>query len=571
MYREEYPRPDFVRTNWMNLNGTWDFNIINELDYSTSLNLTGAIEVPFCIESELSNVKHLDFISKAAYRREFILTNIEEKTILHFGAVFYEAQVYINKEYVGSHKGGYTPFSLDISAYVLLGSNIIDVLVKSDVRDLSIPSGKQSLKQDSFFCFYTRSTGIWQTVWLEFLNKKHLTIPKITPKVEDKSINFKFKEKLEGDLNIKIYYKQELVKSDSFLNPADVTIKLEDIVLWDINKGNLYDIHLELRDEDTLLDSALTYCAFRTIELKGRYFYLNNKQVILKQVLDQGYYPDGIYTPSTVEKIEEDINFAISFGFNGARPHMKVFDPYYFYFADKKGFLTFGEFANWSCDFRQNKKGYDNLMTQWQEVLDRDYNHPSIIGWCPLNETWRMTKQKCDYLSQINLVNATRAVDSSRIIIGSSGGDLYAGDIWDCHSYEHNPKKLQAIIKNFWKNKYYFLTCIYCYDRSKRLKKSTYKNMPQFLSEYGGFTYMTKGKTWGYKKAIETEEEFVKNIIELTEAALSSPIMGICYTQLYDVEQEQNGLLKYDRTHKLKRENIEKIRECLTKEREEKV
>ena len=566
MYRQEYPRPDFVRNNWLNLNGEWQLGICSDnTDYNIDSQLDKTIQVPFCIESELSKVQHLDFINKAVYRRTFTLDKLSEKTIINFQAAFYEAIVYVNKKEVGSHSGGYTPFSFDISQYIIEGENTLDVVVKSDVRDLSIPSGKQSLKQDSFFCFYTRSTGLWQTVWLEFLSRDHLTCPKITPNVGSKTINFNFIEPFNGILNIAISYKGKELYSNNFEYSQNIDVKLNEIELWSIGKGNLYDIKLKLIVNDEIKDEVDTYTAFRKAELKGQYFYLNDEKVMLKLVLDQGYYPDGIYTPKNVKEIEDDIDYAIDFGFNGARPHMKVFDPYYFYYADKKGFLTYGEFANWSCDFRQaNIKGYENLMREWKEVLARDYNHPSIIGWCPLNETWRVTDQKCDYISQKNLVELTKSYDNTRMVIGSSGGDLYAGDVWDIHTYEHNEEKLKKIIKRPWLNKYYLLSCIYCYDRKKRLKKSVYRKLPHFLSEYGGFTYLEKGKTWGYKGKITSEEEFVSKFIGLTNAAFSTPIMGICYTQLYDVEQEQNGLLKYSREPKLSEAAREKIKTALS-------
>ncbi len=566
MYRSEYPRPSFVRNNWMNLNGKWDFEIGN------SNNFDKVIEVPFCPESRLSGIEHKDFMYDVQYRRKIDITaeQLDGSVIINFGAVDYETTLFVNGKKAGYHKGGYISFSFDITEHLTVGENEIIVSVKDDTRHPAIPMGKQSDRLESYGCSYTRTTGIWQTVWLEFTGRAYIKRRKITPDADNKTIL------IEGCLNsvasaqvqAEIYYKGEK-KADACAVSKNGRFSMtsvidDEIKLWDVLKPEIYDIVLTVNSNGDLSDTVKTYCGFRSIELRDGKFLLNGKSVFLRQILDQGFHPDGIYTFPAIEDIEKDIDIAIDFGFNGARPHEKIFEEYYFYYADMKGYLVWGEFPNWGCclDSKKNPEGLKNFLSEWEEELIRDYNHPSIIGWCPLNETWD-GKHFCDAYSQKSIYSLTKKYDTTRPVIGASGGYLYVTDIDDYHDYSHTAQELIAHVhehKNGTKEEKQLLV-LNKIHRSGYLTRKDLKGLPIFCSEYGGISFNIGESAWGYVNE-SNEDDFVAHYISDTNALMQSGCMGMCYTQLTDVEQEQNGLVTYERKHKFSEEARKKIREC---------
>jgi beta-galactosidase/beta-glucuronidase len=575
MYRQEYPRPGFVRGHWMNLNGAWQFEIEeNGRDYLDGAEYKSRIEVPFCPESKLSGVAHRGPLSSLWYRRGFELSpdQLSGSVLLHFGAVDFAALVYVNGARVGGHSGGYTPFSFDISEFVHAGENLLVVNAKDDYQDSTIPSGKQSDKPENYGCMYTRTTGIWQTVWLEFTGKAYFLKTKITPDARSKSIRIEaeLNRGVAGTCEAEVRFEGEPVARG--LCPVegsslDFRLELEaEPKLWDLLQPNLYDIGLRLTENGQPRDEALAYCGFRTVEIKGRQLLLNGKPVFLRQVLDQGYYPDGVYTAPSAADIERDIDAAIGFGFNGARPHEKVFEELYLYYADRKGFLLWGEYPNWNCKMKpSNPVGMRNILGEWRAAIERDYQHPSIIGWCPLNEARFVWKNATDYAGQKALYDLTKAYDKTRPVIGSSGGDLFVTDIHDAHFYTHEGEKLKKLTKSGRYNEAPdFVYAVWRLFQPKLLKKGELLELPCYVSEYGGLSFMVEGKSWGYHGAYATEEAFVEKYVELTNALFELDCIGFCYTQLYDVEQEQNGLLRYDRSSKLSAEGIERIRQCNT-------
>ena len=568
MYRPEYPRPSFVRENWLNLNGKWDFEIGKNNCFDMS------IEVPFCPESRLSGIEHKAFLHDVRYRRNISITEqqLEGRVIMNFGAVDYEMTLFVNGKKAGYHKGGYVSFSIDITDCLAAGENEIIVSVHDDANDNTIPSGKQSHKPESHGCYYTRTTGIWQTVWLEFVSNTYITSRRITPDTDNGSILF------EGTLNdnengivvsADVSYKGEFVcrceaeaKNGSFRMTAQTE---NEIHLWDVLKPEIYDIVLTVKKDGEVTDSVKTYTGFRKVELRDGKFYLNGKSVFLRQILDQGFHPEGIYTFPTVEEVEKDIDIVIDFGFNGARPHEKVFEEYYMYFADMKGYLIWGEFPNWGCclDSKKNPQGLKNFLPEWKEVIARDYNHPSIIGWCPLNETWGGFSY-CDAYSQKAIYKATKDMDKTRPVVGTSGGFNYVTDIDDYHDYSHTAEEIIAHVHNH-KNGTKDEKQIAVLNKTKKagiLTQRELKGLPIFCSEYGGISYNNdESVSWGYVKET-SEESFVAHYISDTNALMQSDCIGMCYTQLTDVEQEQNGLVTYYREHKLSEKGIRAIREC---------
>lgn len=568
MYRSEYPRPSFIRENWFNLNGKWDFEIGNNNIFDMQ------IEVPFCPESKLSGIEHKDFLYNVQYRRKVGITaeQLCGRVIINFGAVDYEAELFVNGNHAGYHKGGFISFSFDITDLLVEGENELLLSVKDDAKDITIPAGKQSNKPESYGCHYTRTTGIWQTVWLEFVSNTYITSRKITPDANSKSILF------EGTLNDRsggitvcadVSYKGQSVfacetvaKGGKFRMLAKTDDELH---LWDVLKPEIYDIVLTVKKNGEVTDKVKTYAGFRTVELKDGKFLLNGRSVFLRQILDQGFHPDGIYTFPTVGEIEKDIDIAIDFGFNGARPHEKIFEEQYLYLADMKGYLVWGEFPNWGCclDTKNNPQALKNFLPEWEEELARDYNHPAIIGWCPLNETWHGFVF-CDAKAEKAIYSAAKEYDKTRPVIGASGGFHYVTDIDDYHDYSHTAEELAAHVHNH-KNGTKDEKQIAVLNKTKKagiLTQKELKGLPIFCSEYGGISFNNDdSSSWGYVKE-ENEDDFVAHYISDTNALMQSDCMGMCYTQLTDVEQEQNGLVTYERKHKFSEEARKKIREC---------
>lgn len=570
MYREEYPRPTMVRKDWENLNGSWHFEIAGNAEDYLYQQLSKVIEVPFCPESKLSGIEYKGFMTHVYYRKTVKIPEekLRGRVILHFGAVDYESRVYINKQLCMSHKGGYTGFSTDITSYLIAGDNVIDVEVFDDTKSLQQPSGKQSTKEESYFCMYTRCTGIWQSVWLEYVSNDYIKDIRVDALYDNKCIDIfgSFSRPNKGQLIIEVSFDGEIimrtheaVSGDTF----NISVPIDNLRLWSPEHPNLYDINISYIVDDRTCDSLDTYCGFRKIEIVDKHLYINGDKVMLRQVLDQGYYPDGIYTAPTLQDIYKDIDIGLQYGFNGARPHQKVFEEHYLSYCDRMGYLVWGEYPNWSAEFtKRNPKGVANILSEWSEVIDRDYMHPSIIGWCPLNEAWAITSQKCDYSSQKAIVELTKTKDQTRPVIGASGGDYYITDIFDMHTYTHNCKTLKRKIKSgIGHAALETLRNILRIKSPKQMRIKRLKKLPLFVSEYGGITFAASGKTWGYNQQANTQAEFIATYRALTQTLIDADVFGYCYTQLTDVEQEQNGLVHYDRTPKLSAEGIRQIRD----------
>lgn len=573
MFREEYPRPGFVRPDWRNLNGSWQFEIEKiDKSYLDGAAYDSVIEVPFCPESKLSGIAHTEPLTSVWYRRAFSLApeQLEGSVLLHFGAVDFAADVFVNGVFAGSHSGGYTPFMLDIGSLVHTGENTLIVNAKDDYQDGTIPSGKQSNRPESYGCLYTRTTGIWQTIWLEFTGKTYFSKTKITPDVKSKTILIEaaLNRAAEGLFEAEVRFKGERLAARSVsFNGVSLTLSVAldcELALWDVLEPNLYDITLKLIEDGSVTDIAETYCGFRTVEISGRSLLLNGKPLFLRQVLDQGYYPDGIYTAPSAADLERDIDLALAFGFNGARPHEKVFEERYLYYADRKGFLLWGEYPNWNCKTKpSNPVGLKHTLDEWQAVLERDYAHPSVIGWCPLNEARFVWGNATDYTGQKALYDLTKAYDPARPVVGSSGGDLFVTDLHDAHFYTHDARTLKKLVRSGRYNEAPdFVYSIWRIFQNKLLKKKDLLKLPCYVSEYGGLSFLVEGKSWGYHGKFTAEEAFVQKYCELTNALFEEDCIGFCYTQLYDVEQEQNGLLRYDRSAKLSPAGTEAIRRC---------
>ncbi len=566
--RTEHPKPQMYRSGWLNLNGEWEF----EFDFSVSglerfergeMAFTKTINVPFCPESKLSGIGFVDFIPAVWYRRGFELSEnqLDGRVILHFGAVDYECMVWVNGTLVGKHSGGYASFSLDITGAAKPGQNTLVVYARDDLRGGKQPRGKQCGNFYSHACDYTRTTGIWQTVWLEFVPKTYIKLIKMT--TDPVNATLYAEVTVEGDydnamITIDATFEQKPAGRASFAicnRTTMCSLTFDEARLWSIDEPNLYELRFTLTKND-VTDTVESYCGLRSIEWRNHRMYLNGKPVFQRLVLDQGFYRDGIYTAQSDEDFIRDISLSQELGFNGARMHQRVFEERFMYHADKMGYLLWGEHASWGLDI-SSPAGIKHFLPEWLEIIERDFNHPSIIGWCPFNETWDSptAKQDNDVLRVVWL--ATKAYDPTRPVIDTSGNYHVVTDIYDVHDYDQKPESFA--------DKYADLKPGQIHETFPG--RQQYGNQPYFVSEYGGTWWNPKAtdESWGYGARPKTEEEVCARYEGLTSTLLNSEaVCAFCYTQLYDVEQECNGLYTYDRERKFSEEIYKRIRDTNT-------
>jgi beta-galactosidase/beta-glucuronidase len=566
--RPEHPDPQRFRDTWMNLNGPWDFAI----DFGRSGLEAGwlaqpswpgqqKINVPFCPESSLSGIEHKDFMPAVWYRRTFqVPAGWESRRIrLHFGAVDFDCRVWVNGNLVGRHIGGYTPFWFDITAALEPGHNEVVVYAADDVRTGRQPAGKQSGEYASYGCMYTRVTGIWQTVWLEAVGQTFVQELQIVASddLSQVSVLAEISGSLEGcSVHVEAFLDGK--SAGAWQGPAGsltaAQIHLSRVERWDIGKGTLYDLALQIRDaQGAVIDRLASYFGLRKVELRDKKVYINDRPVFLRTVLDQGFWPDGIYTAPSDAELKADVERSMACGFNGARLHQKVFEARTLYWADKMGYLVTGEMGDWGMDFNE-PVSHDAFVADWAASVRRDRNRPSLILWTPFNEThgrryhtW--DKDRHDGLLRM-VYDLTKQLDPTRPVIDASGYIHVITDVYDIHNYEQDPVKFaplfealktsepQKVFRNFPKEDI-------PYDGK----------MPYFVSEYGGIWWnpaeAANTKAWGYGQRPATLEEFLRRFDALNKALLdNSGICGFCYTQLTDVEQEVNGLYTYDRKPK---------------------
>ncbi len=551
--RPEYPRPQFVREGWLNLNGQWRF----EIDHGASGRarglangqLSGEITVPFCPESKLSGVQYTDFMRSVWYAREFTLPPeaAGKRVLLHFGAVDYKCEAWVNGVSVGVHEGGYASFSFDITSAIKDGENALTVCADDEVRNPLQPNGKQSEEYHSHGCSYTRTTGIWQTVWLEWVSDSYLTQIFYTPDAASDTllVSARVRSGKGCTLSIETFFDgQPTGGGECACNPsfAQKQIAIAGGHYWNVNDPKLYDVVLTLKKDGVVVDRVSSYFGLRSVGFDGMKFLLNGKPVFQRLILDQGFYPDGIYTAPTDDELKNDILRSQAMGFNGARLHQKVFEARFLYHADHLGYLCWGEMTNWGLDV-SDAAATDAFLKDWISSVERDFSAPSVIGWCPFNETWdvRGRRQRDDLLRTVYRV--TKAMDSTRPCIDTSGNyHTCDTDIYDVYDYEQKPDVFAS---------HYGKGTEPIYERMKN--RQTYPgSLPVFVSEYGGIWWSdTDQKGWGYGERVSSREEFIARYKGLTEALLQNPDhFALCYTQLTDVEQEQNGLYTYDRQPK---------------------
>lgn len=598
--RSEYPRPQWVRQQWLCLNGKWDFQIDNPDSGIEKGLLNGKLDdeiiVPFCPESVLSGIGNVDFMKAVWYQRQVEIPQdwSGRRILLHFQAVDYETTVWADGIECGRHRGGWTPFTVELTNVVTPGKSAkITVRARDDMKQ-TMPRGKQSAEYANHDCEYTRTTGIWQSVWLEPVPMVYLQRPRITPQVKNSS--FLIEQTVTGNsagMQIRVSLSDKkgnicMQTSDiENLNTAFLSLMIPEdrMVLWSPENPHLYDLEIQLLDKNkNVMDSGKSYAGLRNITIEGKAVKINDKIVFQRLVLDQGYYPDGIMTAPDDEAMVKDIQISLDAGFNGARLHQKVFEERFLYHCDKMGYLVWAEFGDWGLRERALDSFYNQpgaaMISQWMQALQRDYSHPSIIGWCPLNETHQVIEDRYTSLDDITraLFHVTKSFDPTRPVIDASGYShrVEQTDIYDSHLYVQDPELFKKMVSGLDRNEPFVNNDSggdINFDVGGKAVSVGYKGQPFFMSEFGGIWWnkeqaekmqlnqeRDRRGSWGYGEKPRSIEEFYSRFERLCNVLLDDPDMfGYCYTQLTDVFQEQNGIYNFDRTPKFDLDRISKI------------
>ncbi|MDG0792867.1 glycoside hydrolase family 2 [Cohnella ginsengisoli] len=575
-WRSEYPRPQFVREQWMSLNGEWEFEfddarVGDKENWYEKGAFSRVINVPFCYQSELSGIGDPSFHDVVWYRRTFALPDAYagKRIWLHFGAVDYEAAVWVNGKLVATHEGGHTPFRADITEALKDGDNVVAVKAVDYSQDVTLPRGKQFWEEKSAGIFYTRTTGIWQSVWLEPVSQTHISRVRMTPDIDRGELKLQtfvggFAPGRDVTLEATVSFEGQVLSRDAFTIAREAesrSIGIHDFNdhglgrWWSPEKPHLYDLRLRLLVDGEEADRVDSYFGMRKVSIEDGVVQLNNRPYTMRLVLDQGYFPTGLLTAPSDDDLRRDVELTKEMGFNGARKHQKIEDPRYLYWADRLGLLVWGEMAN-SYHFSETYVG--RVTREWLQAVERDYNHPSIVAWVPINESWGVTNILVDEQQQqhaLAMYHMTKSLDPMRPVISNDGWELVRTDLVTIHDYEWRRDVLA--------------------DRYSALDKALsarpgnrfilvpgyeYEGQPLLLTEFGGISFRKSDwEGWGYSGA-EDDEDFVRRLRDVLEPVREAPlIQGFCYTQLTDVEQEINGLLTYDRRPKVPLAEIRKL------------
>lgn len=591
--RPEYPRPQMVRDAWVNLNGQWDFAFDfgrsgrDRRMFTADAPYGQTITVPFCPESRLSGIEYKDFMICVWYRRHFTVPADWDlqtgRVLLHFGAVDYAAEVWVNGVQIGAHLGGYTPFEFDITAALLQGGgpnrtemagqadHVVCVCAEDDLRSGAQPRGKQSSAFYSHDCDYTRTTGIWQTVWMEYVPRTYIRRVFLTPDVNNEKLDVRVEiDRYVGSgraysVRATVFDGGKMFSvAEAVANWRDtrLSVPMHGAALWEPGKPYLYDLTLELRVRDGVADCTTgttdggadgatggdttggvadcvhSYFGMRSVALTENCVLLNGKPVFQRLVLDQGFYPDGIYTAPSDGALRADIERSMAMGFNGARLHQKVFEPRFLFWADRLGYLCWGEHANWGYDV-WNPGFLSRFLREWTEVVERDFSHPAVIGWCPFNETAGTGGD--DTVGTV--YDMTKRLDPTRPVIDTSGWSHHltrdgrpGSDIYDFHDYEQNAAVLAQRLQPYTDG-------VTPPHAPNTPREAWFPDTPYFISEFGGTRWAPDRPGWGYGEGPTSETEFIDRFGALVTTLLRNPkLCAFCYTQLTDIEQEVNGL-----------------------------
>lgn len=572
----EHPRPMLRRGGWFSLDGPWEFAIEPRPRWRrpADIELDRMIEVPFAPETPRSGVGNTGLYGGCWYRRRLILPPIgpEERLLLHFNAVDYEASVWVNGVLVAYHEGGYTPFSCDITDLVAAdGRCELVVQALDDPSDLAKPRGKQDWRPEPHSIWYPRTTGIWQTVWCERVPTTRISELQWNTNLErwevgmharivgwsGRDLRLRLRLRTGGELLAEDVYAVvagEVHRRVAMSDPGIDDYRNE--LLWSPESPTLLDAELALLDSHgEIIDQVTSYTALRSFVVEGNRFLLNGRPYPLRMVLDQGYWPDSGMTPPDGWALRRDIELTRAMGFNGARKHQKIEDPRYLYWADRLGLLVWEEMPS---AYRFTGRSVERLMRQWIEVLHRDISHPCIVGWVPFNESWGVPNLP-DSAAEQNYVRAlyhvTKTIDPVRPVVGNDGWESVVTDIIGIHDYDGDAGRMRRRYASR-----DMLPRLLEHERPGGralvigLGETT--QHPVVLSEFGGISCSKDPAAWGYTSCADVAALEAAYTELLTTVRSLELFAGFCYTQLTDTYQEANGLLYADRTPKLPLERI---------------
>ena len=584
-YVKDYPRPQFVRDNWENLNGPWDFqfddgNIGEKENWMQGFQSNLQIQVPFTYETKLSGIQDERRHDNIWYHKRITVDakRLEKDNFLiHFEGSDYITKLWVNGQFAGSHRGGYARFSFDITNLVKDGENDLTVKVE-DSFDIQQPRGKQRWNDENFRCWYVQTTGIWKTVWTEYAPKLRLDFVKMTANLD------RFCMELEADvivdeamldgrlaLETTVWFEDKLVSQNrTALTRPNVSTSIDMDILgnnqfqvhpksWTPQHPYLYDVCFRILDREQVLDEVGSYFAMREITIDGANVLLNRQPLYQRLILDQGYWKDSHLTPPSEEALIEDIDKILAMGYNGLRKHQKTEDERFLYWCDVKGVLVWSEAA---AAYRYSDYAVTAFTEEWMEIVKQNYNHPCIITWTPFNESWGVDRIKTDRMQQHfteAIYYLTKSMDRTRPVIVNDGWEHTISDIITLHDYE----KAGEIFKyRYTVHKDDILNNKVCHNRYYNAFADgyAYKGQPIMISEFGGIAYDNSDFGWGYGGKETSEEGFIQRFDGITTAVKELPyVCGYCYTQVTDVQQEINGLMDIDRNFKVDPEIIKEI------------
>ena len=586
-YVKDYPRPQFVRDNWENLNGIWDFKFDDENcgeqeQWFKTFKSELTIQVPFTYETKLSGIQEESRHDNIWYHKTIQVDGTRLKKnnyIIHFEGSDFVTKLWVNGQYAGSHKGGYARFSFDITKLIKDGTNHLTVKVE-DSFDMQQPRGKQRWINQNFGCWYVQTTGIWKTVWTEYVPKISLKQVKMTPNLEDYSLEVEYnvnipEPMLNGDFMVEaaVYFEGQLINktltsvmSEHIETKVDLFVKKPDgmewtVQTWSPEEPNLYDIEFSLINKGEIFDKAGSYFAMREIRIDGPNILLNGRPLYQRLILDQGYWEPSHLTPPSEDALIEDIDKIQALGYNGLRKHQKTEDERFLYWCDVKGMLVWSEAP---ATYQYSDYAVHEFTTEWLEIVKQNYNHPCIITWTPFNESWGIsrveTKRTEQHFTEA-IYHLTKSIDKCRPVIVNDGWEHTVSDIITLHDYEEAGEVLKARYTEY-QNEIMTTEVYHSNHKSAFANGYQYKGQPVIISEYGGIAFNNDDSGCGYGNKVNTKEEFIQRFDSITTAVKELPyVCGFCYTQVSDVQQEINGLMDIERNFKVEPETIREINE----------
>ena len=586
-YVKDYPRPQFVRDNWENLNGIWDFKFDDENcgeqeQWFKTFKSELTIQVPFTYETKLSGIQEESRHDNIWYHKTIQVDGTRLKKnnyIIHFEGSDFVTKLWVNGQYAGSHKGGYARFSFDITKLIKDGTNHLTVKVE-DSFDMQQPRGKQRWINQNFGCWYVQTTGIWKTVWTEYVPKISLKQVKMTPNLENYSLEVEYnvnipEPMLNGDFMVEaaVYFEGQLINktltsvmSEHIETKVDLFVKKPDgmewtVQTWSPEEPNLYDIEFSLINKGEIFDKAGSYFAMREIRIDGPNILLNGRPLYQRLILDQGYWEPSHLTPPSEDALIEDIDKIQALGYNGLRKHQKTEDERFLYWCDVKGMLVWSEAP---ATYQYSDYAVHEFTTEWLEIVKQNYNHPCIITWTPFNESWGIsrveTKRTEQHFTEA-IYHLTKSIDKCRPVIVNDGWEHTVSDIITLHDYEEAGEVLKARYTEY-QNEIMTTEVYHSNHKSAFANGYQYKGQPVIISEYGGIAFNNDDSGWGYGNKVNTKEEFIQRFDSITTAVKELPyVCGFCYTQVSDVQQEINGLMDIERNFKVEPETIREINE----------